>query len=139
MHRLIFFLLVFAVAITGCARDVQPTIDLTAVTPPVASDNRQEIALNLIDALNQENYQAVYDQFDDTMKKEMPVDKIKEAWRTVIRNAGLLEKTIKIRNQTESGYNFVIVTAAFSDGYLDVQVAFDLNDQIAGLYFAPAK
>jgi hypothetical protein len=139
MHRSIFFLLVCAVALAGCARGVQPTIDLTAITPPVPSDNRQEIALNLIDALNQENYQAVYDQFDDTMKKEMPVDKIKEAWRTVIRNAGLLEKTIKIRNQTESGYNFVIVTAAFSDGYLDVQVAFDLNDQIAGLHFAPAK
>jgi Protein of unknown function (DUF3887) len=139
MHRIIIFLLVLAMALTSCARDIQPTIDLTSITPPVPSDNRQEIALNLIDELNQENFQAVYEQFDDTMKKEMPVDKIREAWRTVIRNAGLLEKTIKVRNQTESGYNFVIVTAAFSDGYLDVQVAFDLNDQIAGLHFTPAK
>jgi hypothetical protein len=76
--------------------------------------------------------------FDDTMKRVLPADKLKQVWDGVIRQYGPLQRTTEARTETIKKYKAVLVTCEFERGPLDVKVVFNSGNKIAGLFFAPS-
>jgi len=77
--------------------------------------------------------------FDETMKKELPADKLKEVWNSSIVHVGAFVEQRGTRTEKIMGYDVVFVTCKFEKSFLDAKVVFDDRKQIAGLFFIPVK
>jgi dienelactone hydrolase len=126
--RAIRFLLVF-----GLLGENLPAQD------PLTPDPRTEAARAMIQALVKEDYKAAGKDFDDTMKKVMPADKLETTWKTLLKQVGPFKKQLGTRTEKVKKYDIVLVTCQFEKLLLDVRVVFDSDKHIAGLGFLPAK
>ncbi len=116
---------------------------------PVSDANRSEIvtatdvagyrqtALNAAEALQKEDYKSIVMYFDDTMKKAMSEEQLKNVWtQKVIASMGKLQKiSTDITASSRSGYEILLVPCTFEKGNLNLQLAFNQSGQISGLYF----
>jgi dienelactone hydrolase len=78
-------------------------------------------------------------RFDETVGKLMPAAKLAETWQGVQGQAGAFQKITGTTRRDAQGYRIVLVTCLFASTSLNVQVAFDATDHIAGLHFAPVQ
>jgi dienelactone hydrolase len=93
----------------------------------------------LVDLLAKEDYEAAGKNFDATMKKALPPDKLKETWQGLIEQVGPFKKQGKVRFETVKKYQVVFVTIHFAKLDVDARVVFDKERKIAGLFFVAAK
>jgi hypothetical protein len=136
---LVLIVLLIAISFTGCRGNVRPTLDPAAITTAAPEGQLQSAALHLVNLLDQEDYASAFALFNDPLKQEMPTEKIKRDWRDVVLTAGSFEKPMKSQTKSQENFEFITITAVFSDGILDIEVAFDQSGKIAGLHFYPSK
>ena len=104
------------------------------------SKNRLEVpARALVDLLSKEDYASAVKNFDATMKKVLPPDKLKETWQGLLESTGPFKKQGKVRFERVKNYDVVYVTMHFARADLDARVVFDSDGKIAGLFFSPSK
>jgi len=77
-------------------------------------------------------------QYDATMKGALPEPKLREAWQTLLQQAGPFQKRLGTRQEAQAGYQIVFVTCQFERATLDIKVVFNAERQVAGLFFVPA-
>ena len=92
-----------------------------------------------IDLLATRDFASAERYFNTTMHTALPQEKLQETWNTIMAQAGAFEHQVRTRTEERSGSKVVIVTCAFEKAALDIQVAFDPAQRIAGLFFAPAQ
>src|SRR3972149_9855409 len=97
------------------------------------------LAKDLVDSLARADYDDVVRNFDDTMKKALPVDKLKEVWNSLIIQGGAFVEQRGARMEKIMGYDVVFVTCGFEKLVLDAKVVFNDKQQVAGLFFIPAR
>jgi dienelactone hydrolase len=111
----------------------------SAKLPPVPSasktDERTQMARTLVAQMASGQFDKATQPFDETMKRVLPADKLKQAWDGVIRQYGPLQRTAEARTETIQKYKAVFVTCEFQRGPLDVKVVFTSEDKITGLFF----
>ncbi len=73
--------------------------------------------------------------FDETMSKLAPAEKMKEVWEAVIQKVGPFKEQISVRTESIPKYDIVYVTCRFEKAKLDIKVVFDKNKKIAGQFF----
>jgi len=73
------------------------------------------------------------------MKGALPEPKLREAWQTLLQQAGPFQKQLGTRQQAQAGYQIVFVTCQFERAALDIKVVFNTRQQVAGLFFVPAR
>ncbi len=106
----------------------------TAMSPDLVASARA-----FVDLLAKKDFSKAESYFDDTMKTALPQEKLQETWNAIITQAGTFKRQVGTRTEVRSGYDVVIVTCEFEKAAVDIQVVFDQDKRIAGLFFTPAK
>src|SRR5689334_12951614 len=91
-----------------------------------------------LDLLVKGDYGQAVGEFDATMKGALPEAKLREAWESVNKQAGAFQKQVRTRVVEQKPYTTVFVTCQFEKALLDVQVVFDGQRKVTGLFFKPA-
>jgi uncharacterized protein len=91
-----------------------------------------------VDLLVKKDFKSAVGYYDATMKKALPEDKLKEAWSSLITQAGAFKRQTSARIEYSGGYSIVFVTCEFEKASIDIKVVFDKEKRIAGFFFTPA-
>ena len=99
-------------------------------------DTAREILANIVAG----NYPAAAKNFDDRMMAALPPDKLQQVFENQIRpQIGQFKSVLDVKNANDQGYSIVTLVSAFERGTVNVQIAFDANGKVAGLFFRPAN
>lgn len=91
-----------------------------------------------LDLVSAGKYAEATADFDATMSSALPPEKLKEVWAGVLAGAGPLEEVEAARVAPAGAYRSVLITCKFKNARLDAKVAYDKEEKIAGLFFAPS-
>ena len=78
-------------------------------------------------------------RFDETMTAVLPVAQLAATWDGLLGQVGAFRDVTATRQQEAQGYHLVFVTCRFDKATLDVKIAFDAKQRIAGLFFVPTQ
>ncbi|MBN1271623.1 MAG: alpha/beta fold hydrolase [Candidatus Aminicenantes bacterium] len=120
---ILILLLLTSLSLIGQKKSSLPVNDLISM------------AKSFVKALEKEDYEAAVKNFDETMQKAAPPEKMKQVWETVLRQVGKLKRQTGIRTESIPKYNIVYITCEFEKAALDIKVVFNKNKQIAGQFF----
>ena len=104
---------------------------------PYPMDELISRAKEFVQMLEKGDYKASVKNFDETMTKLVPPEKMKQVWETVIKQVGKLKQQKGVRTESVPNYDIVYVTCEFERATFDVKVVFNKNKQIAGQFFTP--
>jgi hypothetical protein len=111
---------------------------LAAAAPDRAAQGQQVVTM-----LVKRDFAGVAKNFDAAVAKALPAEKLGQVWDQLIGQVGPFKKQLKTRVEkiTQGGqqYDAVFVTCQFEKANLDVQIAYNAADKIAGLFFMPAQ
>lgn len=102
-------------------------------------DKLETMAEDFVDLLVNGNYDKAVANFDDTMTKVVPAEKLEEVWNSIIAQAGPFVEQLDVRKEKTLQYDIVFVTCKFEKLVLDVKVVFDGEKQITGLFFVRSQ
>jgi dienelactone hydrolase len=85
------------------------------------------------------DFAAAASQFDDQMKAALSEAKLQESWQNIIAEAGSLLQIDVLRTAELEGNRIVVVRCQFQMNVVDVQVVFNDQGLISGLFFAPTQ
>lgn len=97
-----------------------------------------EFARNALSEISNENYNAFHARFDKNMKAAMSEEKLQETWKAILMQAGVFKSQLKLVHKKTGVYDVFIITCQFEKTVLDVQLVFNEQPQISGLFFKPA-
>jgi len=143
MKRSLYILLALAMILSaaGCTRFSTPQAptpqagDLAA--PP--ADELQAIAVTVIEDLAKGDYSAAFEQFDSNMKSALPEAKLQETWEGITAQVGAFQEQVGARTTEVQGRPVVTVTCRFEQDLLDLQLGFNEQSQVTGLFFSKAQ
>jgi uncharacterized protein len=98
-----------------------------------------KLAKEFLKAILKEDYTAAGKEFDATMQKVMPKDKLEATWKELIQKVGAFKNEGSTRTQKISKYDIVFISCEFEKAPIEVKVVFDAEKKISGLGFAPPK
>lgn len=98
---------------------------------------RKEIVREIVDNLAKEDYQAVTKDFSNVLKQQLSPQNIGDAWSTMVAQLGKFQSKSSERVAIIQGYNQVIIRCKFEADSLNVEVTFNENDKVIGLYLKP--
>jgi dienelactone hydrolase len=112
-----------------------------AAEPPAEDKLKEQKALTkeLVEAFAKEDFAAVRKDFDDTMKKVLPADKLETTWKQIVRGAGPFKKITGYRTETAGKLDYVYAICQFEKTELEVKTVFTADKQITGLFFQESK
>lgn len=104
----------------------------TAQTSDLSSQGSKFITM-----LSNGDYKSAVAMFDDTMKKFLPEEKLKETWQAIQAQVGSFKSQGSIRKEKIQNYDTIYINCQFKKTQLDCRIVFDSNGKIAGLQFLP--
>jgi hypothetical protein len=133
-------LIVFAVAtgLKSAGDNVEPA-KKAAKESGIEPASIETQAKDLVSALSSGEYKEAVKNFDETMKKVLPAEKLQQVWNSIIAQSGPFVEQAGTRKEKILLYNVIFVTCKFENAVLDAKVVFDHNKQIAGLFFVPSQ
>ena len=105
-----------------------------AAQPPAL----ETAARDFLSTLAKEDYAAAVKNFDDTMTKVLPPEKLQAVWKQLVRERGTFQKLGTTETFKLNPYTIVLVTCVFEKGSLKARVVFTADRKITGLFFQPA-
>lgn len=93
----------------------------------------KEIVSNLVS----KNYEAVRKNFNEQMRNGLSADQIKQVWETLISQVGNYKGQDDPIVQRVQGYDTVTIRCRMEKGAIAVQVAFDSEEKVGGLWAVP--
>ncbi len=102
----------------------------TAFNPIAASKQ-------VIEFLATGQFDAVAKQFNAEMKAKLSVQMLGETWKTVVAQVGAFEKPLKTQAAQAQDMRIVMTTCKFAKAEMEIMVAYDKADLIAGLFIQP--
>jgi hypothetical protein len=95
-------------------------------------------AKKIVEALRNEQYTVVMQNFTDEMKREVPLTKLQKAWQEVVgKHNGSYKKLASVRQRKQRSLDIVIVTIELERAQYDIDISYDGHRQIAALRFQP--
>lgn len=106
-----------------------------AAQQPLTADGLTARAKQFIDLLAKEDFANATKNFDATMAKVFPEEKVRQLWATLNKQVGTYKKQTATRTEKIGKYDAVFVTCEFERMSLDAKIVFDNQQQITGLFF----
>ena len=126
------------VKVDDANRKVRETLQLLAEQ---RLDNEKTAAKTptseFVELLAKEQFSTATENFDETIKKTLPAEKLQEVWKSTLGQMGPFKKQIGARTEKQLGHDIMFVTCEFAKGPLDVKIVFNNKAQVAGLGFVP--
>ena len=108
------------------------------IAPAMTIDQRNEaIARDLLSNLTAGRYEAAMKNFDATMKKQLPVVKLREVAQRLTKQLGTYKTAGTATFSTEDNYRIVTLPAIYERANINVRVVFDHGGRVTGLFFRP--
>ena len=120
------------------AGEVMPT-QKASQEPGTEAESIETLARNLVNSLAKGDFKKATENFDETMKKALPAEKLQEAWNSITIQYGPFVEQTGTRRTNILQYDVIFVTCKFEKGTLDTKVVFNGKKQIAGLFFVPSQ
>jgi len=131
-------LIVFAVVTGFEGNDVEPAKKVVQESGSEPA-TIEILAKDLVSALAGGDFKKATEDFDGTMKKALPAEKLQQVWNSLIAQSGPFVEQLGTRREKILQYDVIFVTCKFENAVLDTKVVFDGNKQIAGLFFVPSQ
>jgi dienelactone hydrolase len=122
-----------------CIRLTVAAAVLGGLAPEDPLKEQKDAASAFLKALTESDWKAASKDFDATMQKVMPTDKLEKTWKGLIAQVGALKKTVGVRTEAVAKYDIVFLTCQFEKQTLDVKVVFDKEKRLTGLFFVPTR
>jgi dienelactone hydrolase len=106
---------------------------------PAASADLSEAAKQLVNSLVKEDFAGVVKNFDETMKRLSPEEKLRETWKAVIGQIGAFKNQLAVSKEKTGDHDAVTVTCEFALYTVDIKVVFNSQRQVSGLFFLPSS
>jgi hypothetical protein len=103
----------------------------------VCSTDFYEKSKKLLACFEKEDFAGVAKDFDETMKKQLPPEKLKEVWNMINQQAGTYIKPSTMEDTIYQQYRIVYITCIFQNAKLKLKTIFNTECQVAGLFFVP--
>jgi hypothetical protein len=97
----------------------------------------QSLGRAFVEDLFARRFDKVAAQFDATMAKALPADKIPAMLDQILGGLGPFKEITGTRVEEQGGFHVVLVACRFEKTPIDVSVAFDSSGRVAGLHFVP--
>ena len=101
------------------------------------SADRLKIAEVLVAQMAAGQFDKAVEPFDQTMKRALPANKLKEAWSSLAIQYGQFQRVTDTTTEKIRQYDVVYVTCDFQRAKLDTKVVFD-GSKVTGLFFVPS-
>lgn len=125
-------------AITGLVFEPYPAAAVGATPAAVPSRELSGAATAVVGQLVARDFAAVRADFDNTMTNGLSQAALAAAWSSVTAPLGAFRTTdATILKHITPGVDTVFVPVTFERGAMEVQISFDAQRRIAGLYFRP--
>jgi hypothetical protein len=106
---------------------------------PAGEDSRLEsTARELLANFSAAHYDAAAKDFDAAMLAALPPEKLAAFATQLTAQAGRFKTIFDVKHVTQGGYRVVILVSDYERARLDVQVVFDAEGKIGGLFFKPS-
>ena len=125
-------LLLLAAAVVGAFTAMPGSAQGKKAGPTVTG-----VAKALVTALSKGDYAGATRNFDDTMKKAMPVDTLKGVWEQIQAKVGKFKSQGAARTDKIQGYDVAYVLIQFEKSELECKVVENDKKQVSGLFFVP--
>lgn len=96
------------------------------------------IAIAFVQKLARGDFASAVSQFDETMTKALPADRLEAVWKNITRSVGAYQQSTGTHYESGDVYDILFVTCKFELASLDVKVVFDKEARVTGLFFLPA-
>jgi hypothetical protein len=124
-------------------RKVRELLDMLAQKRLSIESTEPNIPTNrIVTLLAEKKFATATEDFNETLKSSLPVEKLEEAWNSTVELLGPFKRQIGLRMEKQAGVNAadanaVLVTCEFENGGVDVKIVYDSNDRVAGLSLIP--
>lgn len=132
-------MVVVLVFFAGCTQNEDPPEDeVTQEGEEQTTGDREEneeivaMAEEFIDQLNDGEYEAATENFDETMATEIDADGLEELWGSLESEFGDFIDQEYDSTASAEGYQLVYIKGTFNDSDITFQVAFNESNEIAG-------
>lgn len=127
MKRLLFGILtlVLCLGLAGCGASLPDGMDEESV---------QQAAETTISQLVNEEYDALTDSMDDTMKEAISAEEWPEIWQPLAQQLGTFVEVEKHTIVGKDGMAVDVAQAAFENGKLTFTLSYESSYRLAGLY-----
>jgi hypothetical protein len=99
--------------------------------------NRKDIAKRILDNNIAEKYEDMRADFSAELKAQLPAEKIAGVWKQIIDSEGPFQKVLSTSAVVVEGYNQVLIRCAFKNDNLTMQVTFNQEEKVVGLFWKP--
>ncbi|HOP55130.1 MAG TPA: alpha/beta fold hydrolase [bacterium] len=97
--------------------------------------NIDALARSFIDSLVAERFTEIEMSFTEELSKAIPGETLKAVWESIISTLGKFNEILDIKITEYKEYRIASVICDFERGTLEIQITFDKELRIAGLYF----
>lgn len=99
----------------------------------------EQQAVEWVNLIVEKQFEQAVKSFDNTVSAQITAAQLKDIWNSIIAQFGAFKSIKGTKTSPFGAYNVVLVTCDFDKGALDVQLSFDTEKKIAGLYFKPSN
>ena len=102
----------------------------------IAAPDFEALGRDAVSELASGAFDKVVARFDLKMVAELPREKLAEVWQTIVGQAGPFKAVTSVRVQPvpAQGVHLVVLTTTFEKIPLDIQIAFNDEGKITGLF-----
>ena len=93
----------------------------------------------LLAALAKADFKVAAKDFDDTMRRALPGDKLEQTWLAITKQLGPFGKRTATRAEKGAKYDTVFLTCKFEKATLDLKVMFNKDKQVMGFFLVPVQ
>ncbi|UNC93844.1 alpha/beta fold hydrolase [Candidatus Contubernalis alkalaceticus] len=125
--------MMLAVTALSCGSD-------TKVDDPPLEGEITDLAEDFVNKMAAGEFERVVDYyFDAPMKRAMSAKTLSETWETLLGQVGSYTGQVDKGTDVVNGYDVVFVTTQFENDKIVIQVVFNEDKRISGLWFLPAE
>jgi fermentation-respiration switch protein FrsA (DUF1100 family) len=99
----------------------------------------EQQAVEWVNLVVEKQFEPAVKFFDKTMSEQVPPARLQEIWNGLISQVGNYENVIGTRTSQMNEFTLVFVTCKFAKATLDIQLTYNDERKIAGLFFQPSS
>lgn len=102
-----------------------------------AQSTRENIAKEITENFQKGDYQKVQNDFSGSLKSALTVNGLQKAWESIIANSGEYQSVISTNEMESQGYKVIKRRLKFAKENLSLEITFNEENKVIGLYFKP--
>lgn len=114
-------------------------IVLSLSTSPLQAQTTTDLAISLLGKLQRTQYDSCQTMFDTIVSNKINADVMKQIWESMPRYMGEFQSYGDIRAEKRDSMEKVLVRCAFAKTKMDLQLSFNQQKKITGIFFLPPK